>query len=493
MKLLLKYILILLIVVVSACDTSLEIDNPNDPDRERLFADSDDVEGLAGSLYQNIYQGAHDYDGIELMLATSSDNVSCSWGNAGMRDMSWEPRNQAWVNTPSYGFAANTKYLFDKMYSSINTSANIINAVDMDLDMGEREARIKAWCKFIQGVAYGNLALVFDRAFLVDETQTVDPELKSAVDYDEIMKAAIGYLEEALRYAKENELSIPNNWLGQESEVSNERFIQIINTHAARFLAYMPRNSSQLAAVDWNAVKKYADNGITDDFEVVNDNGVSWYAEGADYLTANGWGVTDMYVVNLMDPTQPQHWDDNPAFAHPPKSTSPADHRLETDFSYLASNWFQAARGYYHYSNYRMSRYDEFYVNATGPKSEIMLSENDMLRAEAIVYSGGSLSEAADIINAGTRITRGEMEEVGPDIDEIIQAIHHERHVEMMLTGMGLQFFEMRKLDLLQKGTPLHLPLPAETLQTLQEPQPYYTFGTVAKADGTNTSNGGWR
>jgi hypothetical protein len=76
---------------------------------------------------------------------------------------------------------------------------------------------------------------------------------------------------------------------------------------------------------------------------------------------------------------------------------------------------------------------------------------------------------------------------------DLVKAIHHERHVEMYVTGMGLQFFEMRKLDLLQKGTPLHLPLPAETLQTFGEPLPYYTFGTVAKADGVNTSNGGWR
>lgn len=51
----------------------------------------------------------------------------------------------------------------------------------------------------------------------------------------------------------------------------------------------------------------------------------------------------------------------------------------------------------------------------------------------------------------------------------------------------------MRKLDLLQKGTPLHMPLPAGTLETLNAPLPFYTFGTVAKADGIGTSNAGWR
>ncbi|MBK6979271.1 MAG: hypothetical protein IPH28_21075 [Cytophagaceae bacterium] len=80
----------------------------------------------------------------------------------------------------------------------------------------------------------------------------------------------------------------------------------------------------------------------------------------------------------------------------------------------MGSNWFQAARGYYHYSNYRHSRYDEFYVNAMGPKPEIMLSENDMLRAEARIYaSSPNLTEAASIINGGTRVTRGGMSPVG--------------------------------------------------------------------------------
>ncbi|MCY1380460.1 hypothetical protein D9M69_682850 [compost metagenome] len=62
----------------------------------------------------------------------------------------------------------------------------------------------------------------------------------------------------------------------------------------------------------------------------------------------------------------------------------------------------------------------------------------------------------------------------------------------MYTTGMALQFYEMRKNDLLQKGTPLHLPIPAGILQTMGLTD-FYTFGTTAKADGINTSNGGWR
>jgi hypothetical protein len=51
----------------------------------------------------------------------------------------------------------------------------------------------------------------------------------------------------------------------------------------------------------------------------------------------------------------------------------------------------------------------------------------------------------------------------------------------------------MRKRDLLQAGTPLHWPVPAKTLETLAEAQPFYTFGGPTRLDGVNTSNKGWR
>ncbi|MET0463461.1 MAG: hypothetical protein ABW007_09905, partial [Chitinophagaceae bacterium] len=121
----------------------------------------------------------------------------------------------------------------------------------------------------------------------------------------------------------------------------------------------------------------------------------------------------------------------------------------------------------------------------------IMSVENDMLKAEARAYTN-DLTGAAAIINAGTRVTRGNMAPVAPTLTAIVNAIHHERQVEMYTTGCGIQFFEMRKLDLLQKGTPLHFPIPGATLQLFGETT-FYTFGTVAKADGTGTSNTGWR
>lgn len=486
----------LTILVLSGCKKNLlEVKNQNNPDFKRVLSNGKDVENLASGLFNTIYYGEHAFAGVQMMLAVASDNVSCSWGNAGMRDMSYEPRNNGWNNAASYSNRTFTKHTFDQMYSSINTASNILKAVDGGVvvgDNGPDKDRVKAFAKFAQGVAYGNLALVFDRAFVVDENVTVEGKLETAVTYDKVAEAALKYLDEAIALSSST-FTIPKAWLGTSADYSSSEFKKLCNTMAARILAYLPRNKTQLAAVNWARVKTYADAGITSDFSVIGDNYVNWYDEAADYLNANGWGVTDMYVVNMMDPvTQPQHWDDNGTFPYPIASTNPIDKRLNTDFEYVASNWFLTTRGYYHFSSYRNKRYDAGFINADGPVGEVLKSENDMLRAEARAYTS-DVSGAAAIINAGTRTSRGQMPNVASVLADVVKAIHHERHVEMYTTGMGLQFFEMRKLNLLQKGTPLHLPLPAQILETLKVPAPFYTFGYQANADGIGTSNAGWR
>ena len=487
-----------MVALVSAllcgCDEDLlNVPNQNNPDFAKVYANGADVETVASGLYNSVFNGEHSSGGVEPMLGVAADHATCSWGNFGMRDMSWEPRDMAWNNSPTYSNAGYTKYSFDRWYSAIASASNVIKAIESGVqigDGGQGNNRTLAFARFIQGIAYGNLALVFDRAHLVDESTTAEPSLEGASSYQDVAVKAIAYLEEA-KSLSGTSFTIPATWMGSEADISNTDFIKICNTSAARILAYLPRNKAGNAQVDWDRVKAYADAGITSDWNVVMDNGVRWSFGAGYYLTATGWGRVDMYVAHLMDPALPRHWEDRPDFPYPPKSANPVDNRLLTDFEYLSSNDFLAARGYYHYSCYRFTRYDAEYVNNVGPKPTVSLAENDMLRAEARMHTG-DLEGAAAIINAGTRLTRGKMPSVGATPGEITQAIHHERHVEMFTTGMGLQFFEMRKNDLLQKGTPLHLPIPAAILQTMGMAD-FYTFGTTAKADGVNTSNGGWR
>ena len=180
------------------------------------------------------------------------------------------------------------------------------------------------------------------------------------------------------------------------------------------------------------------------------------------------------------------------AIPNPPASTAPQDQRIFTDFEYSGLQWLQATRGYYHYSNYRSKRYDPAFSLGDGLTPEFMKAENDMLRAESRIYGTADFAGAASIINAGTRVSRGGMTAVGATLLELERAIHQERMVECQVTGLGLQYFEMRKKNLLQKGTLLNWPLPARTLEVFKVALPFYTFGG-GTGDGVNSSNVGWR
>lgn len=489
------YIQILfLIPVIYSCKKDLEVRNNNEPYFLQVYASGDDLENLASGLFNTYYSGVNSFASTYMMLGVAADNATCSWGNQAMRDMSWEPRN-AWNNAPNYSYQGVTKTHFDKMFAVINTASNIIKAMEGGVEVGnggENNIMVKAFCKFGQGIGYGSLALIFDKGFVVDEKISLpDATVDNAASYADIATAAIGYLDEAISLCS-NSFTIPAAWLGTSADYTSAEFKKLCNSWAARILAGMPRNKTQLAAVNWAKVKSYADAGITSDFIIQMDGYNKWYSEAADYLTFPGWGKVDMYVVHLLDTLQPIHWDDLSSFPTPPASADPQDERMNTDFEYSGTNWFRPERGYYHYSNYRYKRYDASFALGVGPIPELTVAENDLYRAEARAYAN-DLPGAATIINAGTRTSRGNLPVISPILSEIVKAIHHERHVELYITGAGLQFYEMRKLNMLQKGTPLHWPLPAKTLETFGISLPFYTFGGQAGADGINASNAGWR
>jgi starch-binding outer membrane protein, SusD/RagB family len=90
---------------------------------------------------------------------------------------------------------------------------------------------------------------------------------------------------------------------------------------------------------------------------------------------------------------------------------------------------------------------------------EFRKAENDYLIAEAALRTN-KVQEAADVMNASARVTRGNLPPLPANEAQIAAAIHYERMVELMLTGMGNEYFQMRKESKLQPGTILHFPSP---------------------------------
>ena len=148
-------------------------------------------------------------------------------------------------------------------------------------------------------------------------------------------------------------------------------------------------------------------------------------------------------------------------------------------------------RGYYHFSNYEYTRYHYAISTRIGEVTDFSLAEIDLIKAEANARLG-NLTEAINIVNNGSRTQRGLLPPLSSNtnIKNLLKAIFYERDIELIQTGFGIAFFDMRRRDMLQPGTPLHFPIPAKELMVMN--MPLYTFGGVSSADGVNTSNGGW-
>ncbi len=490
MKIINKFIaMTLLLLSVVACQdisTDLEVPNVENPNDEILSTDPVALEATAGNIMNSWFMTVHNGSGPGAVFATMADVSSCSWGNFGMRDLSSEPR-VAFNNDASYSNDVTNSY-FNALYSLLTDANTIVDAVEKGTEFTDNNM-VMAMAKFGQALSIGYLSLVFDKVWVYDAKGTVGKEEGKPMDYKEAMEYALKKLDEAIAIAEKNSFSLPDTWIPATS-VSSADLAKFMNSMGARMLVGNVRNSSQKATIDWARVLKYANKGVTSDFEIYMDD-ETWYdMVPKTYLVYPGWGRADMRVINLMDSSMPNYWTDQTVVPESKYGVG-VDQRLKTDFQYLDGQNFRPARGTYHFSNYRYSRYDSYIKNWKENVVEFSKAENDMYKAEALANTG-DLSGAAAIINAGTRVTRGKLAEVAPNLEAITKSISHERFIEFAYTGMGLTFFEMRKENLLQEGTLLHFPVPGKALASAQ--LPYYTFGGTDGKPGEDYSNTkGWR
>ncbi|MEO7648540.1 MAG: RagB/SusD family nutrient uptake outer membrane protein, partial [Gemmatimonadaceae bacterium] len=145
-----------------------------------------------------------------------------------------------------------------------------------------------------------------------------------------------------------------------------------------------------------------------------------------------------------------------------------------------------AARGTYMQSNWFHRRWagHAAYTPGTAVRTAvpyILAAESDLIRAEALIRSGGSKATAATLIN-NSRVTRGTLSALtGAETNAVmLTAVDYERQVELLTTG-GFELMHARQglTSRLQTGTWRHLPIPAKELETLG--LPIYTFGGPGK------------
>ncbi len=476
------------VLVAGACN-DLEITNPNNPDVARALASAEDVRNISISTINSWYLASTHYEPFTALCVTS-DSCTANFGNFGMRFNNLEPR-LPYENNSAGGDRNVASRPWDSYYGTLGAANDALRAfgAGVALPSAAETAKFKALAQFTQAASIANLALLFDRAFVVDEAfdpTGPKPELKP---YKDVSAAALAKWEALIAATNgKSETYDPTVIPLTVGPLTSSRINRTANTLAALLMAYTPRNAAEAAAVDWTKVAALADKGIGTgsagapfDFTVIGDNN-NWYSLLVFYGDAHSWIRTDQRLINLMDPSIPVKFNGTVV----PRGTSP-DARYVSDFTFRGSVIGDPGRGIYMQSPWYHSRYEphaltQAATSARTPVPYLLAAENDLVRAEALIRkTGPDLATAATLIN-NSRVTRGKLSAAtaANGAATLLKYIEYEREIELFNTS-GFTHFQRRHVDGLQPGTWRHLPIPAKELETLV--LPIYTFGGAGKPE----------
>ena len=495
----------------------LGVENFNEPDIDRVYATPEDVKNIIGGAYLTWWQGSQGYQGYGAMFATGADQATSSWGNFAMREFSSQPR-LAWNNNSTASYASSLADPYSRLYAALGTANDVLIQIDggLEINTPEETQMVQTAAYLMQGLTHATLGLVYDRAFIVDETAPDLTTLEFPADpnYAAVIDAAMSKFDKAIAAAGSMSIAFPSNYVNGYSVESNpldgEKIGEFASSMAARTLMLSARTPAETASIDWNRVLAYAENGISGwNFAPEGDNDQWWDLTKA-YMQRPGWAQADLELLGQDPNLVPalEAWDAIPLESRTPApfeelmaNTQPADARVpgidgETeDFVWEGTAPFRADRGTYHFSRFRYVRYDH-HLAFIGPMPYFTETENDLIIAEALLRTGGDAERAATLINK-TRVDRGGLDAVsGADsTDDLLKALMYERRMELGWTMAGIGWMDRRRSDIQgpvhygndasqptiwehKPGTPRHMPVPGAELEILQ--RDLYTYGGSA-------------
>lgn len=487
-----------------AC-ADLDVVNQNDPDRERAIASPTDVEALITGGFQSWYRAAHGYEPGPA-LSVAADAHSSSWGNFGMRDAGWEPR-KSFNNDPAYTYDEVNRIPWGNSYRSLAAVRDGLLAIEAGTRIEEGSAdntdRAIVFGKLIQALSLANLAILFDRAFIVDES-VEDVLTLELQDYGQVWMAADAKFGEVIQMASAASFQIPSAWVGFNGEWSAAYMAEVARAYRTRYRTQVPRTPSERDAVDWSAVLRDAEAGLSKDYGGNYRSGAAWSTWHVSKLhaaTYSGWARMDYRTIGPADASgEWEKWINASADDKRPFNIDTDDRRITGGapnedgkyIQYRGNSPFRANRGLYHFSNYLDIRWDHLRRNrAEGVYIDMTAKELEFLAAEAN-YRLGNKEAAMATINK-YRTENGELppftsvDERAPGGDRCVpqladgscgtlwDAYKHEKRIELFHYGLGTEYFDDRGWGDLVIHTWQQLPIPGSELDVLL--MDIYTFG----------------
>lgn len=470
--------------------SDLDVPNYNSPNIEQVYSNVEDFPKLLSGAYSSWWNhsvGASP----NFALCPSSETMGTGYGSWGASPYYNIPREPV-PNTDADPVLLPPAGGWFGFYQAIPTVNNVLKAIEENdlkviIDNEDYTNSVMAHAYLLQGLLYGHVALLYDKAYLLDESIDVNEYDFKFTDYHGIMEFAIERIEKAIAICENNDFTDPIEML-PEVLFDNQTLAQFAHSYAARLLVGNARNAEETAQVEWTEVLNHAENGLENDWKVRVEDGWTGMVINRDpwgYYALSTWGWIRVHqrIINMMAPQ-----DENAAYPWPfgesklGEVTSP-DERFDQYFTYDESiPWAGSAnsKGYHILTHYKFSRFDDLFNFGVGYINFFTKAENDLLIAEALIRTGQNLTEAADLINQ-TREGKGNLTPVSASMnqEELIESLYYERFVETLMTYPLLGFYDRRRTDVpsmqLYPGNVRHLPVPYHEL--VLHGESVYTFG----------------
>ena len=528
-----------------AC-SDLGVNDVTDPDRNRVLGTPADVESFIGATYaqiQNATLGGSNDDIQTQLQVMGMENVS-GLANFAMGPRGAIPRNPIDNSRGGQGNAGNVRD-FQVLHRAARMATIGLSRLNvLTLGSATRDKRAKMFARFSQGVALGNLALVYDSASILTEND--DPVAAIPLSYyPAVMTAALGYLDSALAIATTTSgaFPLPDTWINGIA-MTQTQFVQLIHSYKARLRASVARDPTERAAVDWAAVIADANAGITSDLNVaMNPSGgwdVIWPVQAFATGSANWhqmsqfWlGMGDVsgafdtwlngsraaFLVVSPDLRLPQGatraaqvgdtarpnfrtFTGRPYVRNRPSGEDqPGDPFQISEYDFYRSRaFFLAGR----IGNYPIMTAAEIRLLAAegylqpGPQQDfaqamalINVTRNDAAKGGLPALSGMTDTVATVPGGAGCvpRVPDAAANFKATKCGNIWDALKWEYRLETMYTGYGMWYFAARGWGDLPEGTPVQWPVPYQEMDARAEP--FYPMGGLGKTGSAGPGNYG--
>lgn len=517
-----------LLVFGTAGCVDLAVNNPNAPDAARALRTAGDVEALISGAYSRwLYQ--MDYEGPSMFLSVAANQHSAPWANSGMEYYGRIPRVPTY-NNPGAADVGNLVYAWTQSWRVLSAVHDGLHMIDSGVvDLKANTIRAQAFGKYMQGLAHGTLALLYDSSYIYDET--MDPAaMKTAgklYGYKDVMDAALGYLDQAATLASANTFTIPSSWMG--SNVSSATLAKLAHSYAAIFRASVARTPTERKAVDWTKVVADANAGVTANWmRVFNCNTGLFCGNGGNLynMLVDGWEMQSNWVLGMADTSgEYQAWvataltDMQPFIIQTPDTRWPqgadedAQRAAPGSMFIMQANdqgtWSRPDRGTWRWSYYAQPVepwYTTYTIEGEGSVPEVRVEELAALKAEAAYYATDyaaveSFVNATRTLHGLNQTNSGTAAGVNTSCvpklpsgacGDLWEMFKWEKRLETIFGGplsVGF-YFDARGWGDLIEGTFLQFPMPYRETQMLGRSP--YDYGGIGGNFGAPISTYGW-